>query len=582
MLEAILKHQSHDISDVPTNDGSHLDAIELPIPTTPSNAAISLYPTSTLNATLSQTLHSLLPSSEESEQICASTCFVPCFFQQMLSRNYMALSASDCFVLTGAQVAMLPAPNSHPIVIAQKMLMLACISQYNSEHVKSASTKFADWKTKMGQLAGSAIELVTTKDDLVRNAEGLECLMLEATYHANNGQIGQAFSTVRRAMAVAQLLGIHRSIHQTVHQVDPVAPRFNPSYMWYRIVYVDRLLCLILGLPQGSTDITCVDLADISDLTPEERLEREHCVISSRILERNEQKPEPQGITQSIDSSLLKAASSLPSSWWLVPPVSRLRGARDKFLSTTRLVNQLFHFNLLNQTHLPYLLKNETIYYYSKTICTTASREILHRYLALKDSGFVAHAYNFVDFFAWIAAITLLLAHLHEQWCHHVGPTVLLHMRSSDRAVIEQAMNHLESPWTCTGPNILEQLFAVEEEAHTSRSVGSGNIVKDNPDHEPFFELKIPYYGKLRVNSVDICLQRSSDIEGVEKRIVRPLTSDSPIYINQHLSDDMLFRDCISSELEEIHGSGEAYNGPGMAFFNSFEGFMEDQISNSN
>jgi hypothetical protein len=434
----------------------------------------------------------------------------------------------------------------------------------------------------MGQLAGAAIELVTTKDDLVRNAEGLECLMLEATYHANNGHLRRAFSAVRRAMAVAQLLGLHHSLHHVVHQVDPGAPRFNPSYMWYCIVYVDRLLCLILGLPQGSADITCAEFAAVSELTSEERLEREHSVIASRILDRNEQKSEPWTITQSIDASLLKTSSSLPSSWWLVPPLSRLKRPDEMFLSTTRLVNQLFHFNLLNQIYLPYLLKEDSIYHYSKTACTTASREILHRYLALRDSGFIAHAYNFVDFFAWIAAITLLLAHLHEQWRRqNLEPTVLLHLRSSDRAVIEQAMNHLENPWAHTGPKILEQLAAVEEEAYTNRSVGSRNIVKENPNHEPFFKLKIPYYGKLRVNSVDICLQRCLDIEEIEKNINKSSTSDSQVNTNQHLTDEMLFRDFISPDLEEAHSGGEAYDGLGMAFLGSFEGFMEKQLSNT-
>jgi hypothetical protein len=145
MLEAIVKRQNnHDISETPTDGRSLSGAVELPISTISSDATPSLYLASTLDATLSQTLYSLLPSSEESEQICGLAGLVPCFFQQMLTRNFMELSASDCSVLTRARVAMLPPPNSHPAVIVQKMFMLACITQYHSKQGESINTKLVD------------------------------------------------------------------------------------------------------------------------------------------------------------------------------------------------------------------------------------------------------------------------------------------------------------------------------------------------------------------------------------------------------------------------------------------------------
>jgi hypothetical protein len=81
--------------------------------------------------------------------------------------------------------------------------------------------------------------------------------------------------------------------------------------------------------------------------------------------------------------------------------------------------------------------------------------------------------------------------------------------------MVEQARDHMARLPACKGPQILEHLLQIEDEAFCTRSVGSGTIVKDYPDEGPFFELRIPYFGQLRLNSVKICFQRAADIEDV-------------------------------------------------------------------
>jgi hypothetical protein len=149
-----------------------------------------------ISTTISETLYSLLPSQEEYRRVCSSSKFMPCFFQQMLTRDWKMMSASpELTVLTSSHVARLPPPHVHPILLAQKMLMLACLAQFISQELSNDG-----WQRQTEHMASAAIDVVA-KEELCRNAEGLECLMLEATYHANNGNMRRASSAVRKAMS---------------------------------------------------------------------------------------------------------------------------------------------------------------------------------------------------------------------------------------------------------------------------------------------------------------------------------------------------------------------------------------------
>jgi hypothetical protein len=534
--------------------------------------------------TISTTLYSLLPSKEQAYSLCSSKNFIPCFFQQLLTRDYLFLSVSDSAPLTGTDVAQLPPPTAHPVLIAQKLLMYACLTQYHPE-----TSHASHWAAEATRMATAAIDLVTTKDTLMLNAEGPECLMMEATWHVNNGDLRRALGAVRRAMLTAQLLGLHRPLHREYSRLDSTAPTFDPAYIWYRVVYADRLFCLILGLPQGSTDVSFTLSSATKDLSAEELLERTHCTIASHILSRNESSlSDDLTTTQAIDASILAATTlPLPPAWWSIPSFSHLTSHRDIFLATTRLVSQILHFNLLNQTHLPCLFKfslpNDeslaTAYAYSRSASTTATREILHRYIALQDSSLATHACNVVDFFALIAAITLLLLHLDDHWSSTcTSPdqqsSVLAHTRASDRDIIVRAKRFLTKPPVCNAPKILTALLAVEEEAYALRSVGDGRIVKWNEDERPYFEMRIPYFGSLRVNARKVCFERGVEIEELSsemKRLDGEEKRDDKRGENRPVGEDLE----VGGIDVGVGGMADAYGGVENAFLNSFEDFWD-------
>lgn len=61
-------------------------------------------------------------------------------------------------------------------------------------------------------------------------------------------------------MGIAQLMGTNRSDHQAQYKVLDLKTKYHPQLMWFQIVFLDRYLCLMLGLSQG-----CIDRCMASD-----------------------------------------------------------------------------------------------------------------------------------------------------------------------------------------------------------------------------------------------------------------------------------------------------------------------------
>ena len=154
--------------------------------------------------------------------------------------------------------------------------------------------------------------------------------------------------------------------------------------MWFRIVSAERHLCLMLGLPQGTLDQSMASEAMLANDTSVGRLERTHCVIASRILERNQSAPSPRDsdLTRELDAELQSAARYLPRIWWLTANLAiSINDPETLFWDMRRLFIQLFHYNLLNQLHLPYMVRTSAIkdgHVYSRITCINASRKMLY------------------------------------------------------------------------------------------------------------------------------------------------------------------------------------------------------------
>lgn len=426
----------------------------------------------------------------------------------------------------------IPKPDMHPVMIARHMLLLATFLQHLHPDLHKMIKGLSESPQAMSErLTNLAVSLVTINDELLGSIEGLECVMIESVYQANIGNIRRSWVSGRRAMSIAQLMGLNRPNSQPQYKVLDPKTKYHPYHMWFRIVFLDRYLSLLLGVSQGCLDRSMTCGAMFENDTPIGRLERMHCVIASRILERNESHPSSHdfALTRTVDLELQRAARSLPSKWWLTPNLKvDPSNSQSVFWNTRRLFAQVLHYNLLNQLHLPYMLCSlsaERTYEYSRITCVNASREMLSRFILLRSFNGMACSCRTVDFLALMAAMTLLLAHLDS---HFSGAENLLaHQYHSDRAMIEQVqenmkeVNRLNSDaLSAKSADLLSRLLAVDIETVdcdpsnarrvSVKKVGNETALPDQDD-DAVVSVHIPYFGIIKIAR-----------DGVSKEVLKP------------------------------------------------------------
>ena len=419
-----------------------------------------------------------------------------------------------------AQVSELPPPTAHPVHFARKLIQLAlCLHQLNPPIYDVARS-----------YVNVASRYVTSQDFLVESIDGIETLLLEACYHINLGDLRRAWLVVRRALGIAQLLGLH---------LQTRGPDCQEESVWFRLVLADSSLSWMLGLPLGVTDNSFAGEHELVADVGAARLERIHGVILGRIItrdmsmQRRRRHLEDGGNslyddskeTQDIDHQLKQAARSLPTTWWFCPTLNNESTHVETMEMTGRLIAQMHHHFLLVILHQPYLIgtfcslstARSTVSAcspfdeaYSQTVVLSASREILSRFLLLR-SFHRALSYRGVDDKAFVASTMFLLVHIRG---HRLGRANMFdHQRPHDLGIINEVIRIIgeisranKDALSTSMVQVLRRL--VEIEAHSADGgryfiwieevpVGKGNfeIRKD----EDGLSLPIPYFGILRI-----------------------------------------------------------------------------------
>ena len=440
---------------------------------------------------------------------------MPTFFHQLVARKlYKEIQITEKQKHEQmTELSIRHTPKTHPLVIVRQMLLLAISFRYIHPSIHHELKGFnGSPGAKIQSIADAAIDLVTKNDKMVNNLEGLECLLLASSFQADSGNLRAAWSITRRAMLTAQLMCLHHHKRPPLTSIQS-KHIWDPQLLWYRIVYFDRFFSLILGMPQGSTDISMGIAPPLEDDTPMDRLERRHCVLASRILQRNDNDSSSDSLTDihAIDMELRKLSESMPSKWWLVPNLASIQQDDELFWATIRLTNQLFHYILLSHLHLPFLLQSspgseEHRYEYSRMACINASRDLLQRYMAFRTFNRSSYCCHSMDFFAITASMTLVLAHLDGHGSNRHSDSVLLHQRTADRAIMEETLDNMEQVGTLNktrtvserGAGVLRRLLAIEAEA----ARGSTYRVEkgDCRLHDArALRLTIPYFGVITI-----------------------------------------------------------------------------------
>ncbi|KAK4652203.1 hypothetical protein QC762_609050 [Podospora pseudocomata] len=430
-----------------------------------------------------------------------------------------------------------PPPGAHPVLIARKAVLLGLLLQdVPASCVKPLENHAIGYRDVMSRAVERTISMVTSNDQLTDSIEGIECIMMESMYHDRAGNLRRSWSTTRRAMTMAQLMGLHRG-KQAKTCLNTLSSNteanIDPEYLWSRIVQSDRYLSLVLGLPQGSSDNSFATPKVLEKCTPAEQLRRLHCVAAGYILQRND--INDISATREIDDLLQKASAFMPPRWWLTPDFAP-RTAEDDLEApdkTLRLMSQAVHYHLLAQLHLPYLLRpaSDLSCNYSRITAVTASREVITRFLTFRKGNPVSSYCHGIDFLAFIASTAMCIAHLdsHRQKVQRVlgfdALDFLAHQRQGDRGMLEATLEAMER-MSVDGEDAIAKRIAIllrhllfieseaaagvvcsyrsqsEQQAEEAEELGCGGTTTDGDN---ILRIHIPYLG-------GIVIRRGSDM----------------------------------------------------------------------
>ncbi|KAL5354232.1 hypothetical protein ACLOAV_000319 [Pseudogymnoascus australis] len=424
-------------------------------------------------------------------------------------------------------------PRTHPVLLAKQMLIFSSMLLHlpPNEYIPGLSEHH---RVIMERLADAAISGVTIREELLGTMESLECILLEAFYHLNCGDMRRSLLAFRRAVVTAQLMGMNRPCNLPVKVLDP-STDIDPQVMWFRIIYMDRFLSLLLGLPQGHSDVSMGFDVALGSSEPSERLERLHTMVLSRILERNNLGLSQSAITMTleIDADLLKAAADMPAKFWGPPNFACLeKDSQEALLEGMRVKDQMFHYTMLNQLHLPFLFRSGAVRKneHAKITCANSSREILTGFIAFRAFNRFSASCRLADFLALVAGTTLVLVHLygHRQ---EEKDNFLAHQRLGDRATMEQALESMEGNSSLNEDmlaarcaRLLRQLLHIEADANQGHNYNVQKVQWSETgrgDERNVLFITVPYFGTIRFTRDGI---RSMEMPKESQELIEHIT----------------------------------------------------------
>ncbi|KAL2842387.1 hypothetical protein BJY01DRAFT_264507 [Aspergillus pseudoustus] len=376
----------------------------------------------------------------------------------------------------------------HPIAIARLLLCIAiCIQQLPPE----ADMRQLQTTVPIREIMSGIIEFIAqhviSDDELAGSMEGIECLAIYGMYAVNAGNLRRSWLLFRKAITVGQLLGLHRAADSLLQ--DTAEARRH--HLWYQISRGERYLSTILGLPSSTGSAVFPFDDNAFWLSVEDQYHKKLYLISGLILDRNQgDGTHSFSTTLRISEQLDLFAQEMPPDWWDIPTDisnSRTREAPAQF---ERIMCQIWHFELATLLHLPFMLRasnnHDRRYEYSHILCLNAARELIKRWISIRENRAPLLFSNLLEFQAFTAATTLLLALL--------GPeisTTHQQERYEDSQLVERVVQNFElTRHDAIGMSVSAQSILVIRTLQQFLQEG-------NPSER--LRVEIPFFGVIRV-----------------------------------------------------------------------------------
>lgn len=442
----------------------------------------------------------------------------------------------------------------HPAAIAKVLLWVALCLQQLPRGFDIESLELLDPPTRLiAKCVGIVAQSISSDETLVSSIDGLECLVLQGVLYNNDGKLRSAWLCYRRALNVAQIIGLHRLASESMDESKSVS---RAKHIWNHIIYADRYLSLMLGMYHGITDVA-LDAKPSGNEAPNPSPMDLLCRIAGTIIERNQTfskiTPSMVRTTQTIDAELMSIG---PLSVVEDPAVLSPGRSIERAQAYTRLMTELWYYQLLSWLHLPFLLESgtERRYDYSRQSCLEASRHMITCYTSIRCLTANSFCCKSLDFQAFTAAVTLLI--------NILGPTDQSHPNSNDWPAIEAVMTSLETLAEAQPPDkvatrglsVMRTLKRVAMRNNTAQSDTSDRLLPiDGQSGRIKFD--IPYFGTISLD----CSTRN-DLP--EKQ--RLLNNGPPKPTSTHLTSNSALSSNVgnATEIDTVHDGQSTDAGP--------------------
>jgi hypothetical protein len=449
------------------------------------------------------TLRSVIPKPGTLHAIASASPAVP----YIVALCYSEAERHEGRVEPESSWDVVPPVSSHPLILAKKALQILICVQQLPPAFDWDSLGIGHSQAEMIHRLDATCLLVTSNDELVGYAEGVECLILHGYFQVNAGSLRKAWMTFRRAINMAQIMGIDRGHSAAFRSCDPKSdPTRRPSAasLWHRLLFSDRYLSLLLGLPVCSQGDQSVYEKDGPSETAVERLERAHTIYAAKILDRNHIQhrnkrsatqnttPCEYALTQEIDLGLEAAAKKMPFGWWEEPKLDPFASQEVLWEATAKIICQMHHFLHLILLHVPYMLHepSSSRYDHSKSQCLIAARELLSRFISFRNHNVSAYSCRRVDYAALIAAMTLCLSYLGRRKGEIWDATL------SDRELVESTRRRMKHVAGLTADSLSKEAVGIIEQLAPIIEKAAGKLqARDRKE----MHFNVPYLGSVSI-----------------------------------------------------------------------------------
>lgn len=417
------------------------------------------------------------------------------------------------------------------VEIAKTSLTLALHIQQLPNDFNSLSEDFCnDVRELQGVCIRAADSILTSGEGLVGSLEGLQCLLLQSDFYINTGNLRKVWLILRRAVSLAQMLGLHRQDNTDVNATSTQ----RRVAVWSEVWQKERGFSMILGLPCATIESQAprLEFTDVQPSIPRiEMFLQRLSIVMGHLIERDQNLDgKAFSTTLKIEEELEICRMIMPLEWWhripdpemTVEAILAMFTAKIRFHTTIRLL------------HLPFVLKvSESLKYQSSRLASLeSSRQIINAYSVLRNADRPALSFcDAADFQAFTASMMLLIdlliyshrpiyrdQHQTEQdWQLIFGITrQLKHLSQSMKGCSVASM----------GANVLEDFSALRTDTI-----------------ERVCKVYIPYFGKIEIQrsghrdctrkgdfDVEISDQEDDDENPVDESIYSILSSESYLF----------------------------------------------------